>query len=123
MRAPSCARPAVTACNDPDPQLDRFSTVGVKAPGRLRHASDAEFARETPAACDLATHTSGRSNVYTWLEGGEHSILALAIPQIKPLHKRTVAHHFCQFGTGEDKQIEAAISSCNPSEQGYFVLV
>jgi hypothetical protein len=61
--------------------------------------------------------------VYTWLEGGEHSILALAIPQIKPLHKRTVAHHFCQFGTGEDKQIEDAISSCNPSEQGYFVLV
>jgi hypothetical protein len=40
--------------------------------------------------------------------------------QIKPLHKRTFAHHFCKFGTGEDKQIEDAISSCNPCERGLF---
>src|SRR6266699_2191955 len=43
--------------------------------------------------------------------------------QIKPLHKRTFAHHFCKFGTGEDRQIEDAVSSCNPCERGYFVLV
>jgi len=43
--------------------------------------------------------------------------------QIKPLHKRTFAHHFCKFGTGEDRQIEDAVSSCNPCERGYFVLL
>src|SRR5437763_14690571 len=30
--------------------------------------------------------------------------------QLKPLHKRTFAHHFGQFGTGEDRQIEDAVS-------------
>jgi hypothetical protein len=40
--------------------------------------------------------------------------------QIKPLHKRTFAHHFCKFGTGEDRQIEDAVSSCNPCERGLF---
>jgi hypothetical protein len=30
--------------------------------------------------------------------------------QIKPLHKRTCAHHFCQLGTGEDQHIEDAHS-------------
>lgn len=40
-----------------------------------------------------------------------------------PLRKRTFAHHFCQFGTGEDKHIEDVIRSCNPCEKGYFVLV
>ena len=38
--------------------------------------------------------------------------------QIKPLHKRTCAHHFCPFGTGEDRHIEDAVSSCNPCERG-----
>jgi len=42
--------------------------------------------------------------------------------QIKPLHKRTFAHHFCKFGTGEDKQIEDAISSCNPCKRGLFCI-
>jgi len=40
--------------------------------------------------------------------------------QIKPLHKRTFAHHFCKFGTGEDRQIEDAVNSCNPCERGLF---
>ena len=40
--------------------------------------------------------------------------------QIKPLHKRTCVHHCCQFGTGEDRQIEDAISPCNPCERGLF---
>jgi len=38
----------------------------------------------------------------------------------KPLHMRTFAHHFCKFGTGEDRQIEDAVSSCNPCERGLF---
>ncbi|HJT58868.1 MAG TPA: hypothetical protein VJ761_20330 [Ktedonobacteraceae bacterium] len=43
--------------------------------------------------------------------------------QIKPFHKRTLAHHFGQFGTGEDRQMEDAVSSCNPCEEGSFVVV
>jgi hypothetical protein len=39
-------------------------------------------------------------------------------PHIKPLHKRTVASYFCQFGTGEARHIEDASSSCNPCESG-----
>jgi len=42
--------------------------------------------------------------------------------QIKPLHKRTFAHHFCTFGTGEDRQIEDAVSSSNPCERGLFCI-
>lgn len=40
--------------------------------------------------------------------------------QINPLHRRTFTHLFCKFGTGEDKQIEEAISSCNPCGRGLF---
>src|SRR6266851_7408870 len=38
--------------------------------------------------------------------------------QIKPLHKRTFAHHFCKFGTGEDRQIEDAVARWKGPEPG-----
>ena len=42
--------------------------------------------------------------------------------QIKPLHKRTFAHHFCKFGTGEDRQIEDARSLLQSLRERLFCI-